>query len=116
MGWLIGCRREFMPGKSREERTRIKTQAVAAVVSSTAIIAAAMLLESPTLSHAQTKTRYMREYTASGELILPKDFHEWATSDRRSRPTRSMVARPTSRNSITSTSSPGDARASPSHH
>ncbi len=55
----------------------IKTQAVAALVASTAILTAAMLLESPTSSHAQTKARYLPEYTASGELILPKDFHEW---------------------------------------
>jgi hypothetical protein len=34
-------------------------------------------LESLSNSSAQTKTRYLPEYTASGDLILPKDFHEW---------------------------------------
>jgi hypothetical protein len=26
---------------------------------------------------ARTRSRYLPEYTASGELILPKNFHEW---------------------------------------
>jgi hypothetical protein len=26
---------------------------------------------------AQTRTRYLPEYTADGQLLLPKDFHEW---------------------------------------
>ena len=26
---------------------------------------------------AQTPSRYLPEYTASGDLILPKNFHEW---------------------------------------
>ena len=26
---------------------------------------------------AQTRSRYLPEYTASGDLILPKNFHEW---------------------------------------
>src|SRR6201982_1272934 len=26
---------------------------------------------------AQTRVRYLPEYTASGDLILPKNFHEW---------------------------------------
>jgi hypothetical protein len=58
---------------------RVKTQAVAAVVASTAIVTAALFLEALTTSSAQTQTRarYLPEYTASGELILPKDFHEW---------------------------------------
>ncbi len=35
---------------------------------------------------ARTRSRYLPEYTASGELILPKNFHEWIygfMSDRR---------------------------------
>jgi hypothetical protein len=40
-------------------------------------IVTAVLLESLSNSSAQTKTRYLPEYTASRDLILPKDFHEW---------------------------------------
>src|SRR5260221_8847721 len=28
-------------------------------------------------AQAQTRPRYLPEYTASGDLILPKNFHEW---------------------------------------
>jgi hypothetical protein len=56
---------------------RVKTQAVAAVVATTAVVAGALFLESLTTSNAQTPTRYAPEYTASGDLVLPKDFHEW---------------------------------------
>ena len=56
---------------------QVKNQAVAAVVVSTAVLTIAMFLESLTASSAQTRTRYLPEYTASGDLILPKNFHEW---------------------------------------
>jgi hypothetical protein len=56
---------------------RVKTRAVAAVVASTAIVAGALFLESLTTSNAQTRARYSPEYTASGDLVLPKDFHDW---------------------------------------
>ena len=56
---------------------RVKIQAVAAIVASSAIVATALFLESLTTSNAQTRARYLPEYTASGDLILPKDFHEW---------------------------------------
>src|SRR5258705_11814522 len=56
---------------------RVKTKAVAAIVASTAIVATSLLLESLTTSSAQTRARYLPEYTASGDLILPKNFHEW---------------------------------------
>jgi Cytochrome P460 len=56
---------------------RVKTQALAAVVASTAIATVALFLESLTTSSAQTPTRYLPEYTASGDLVLPKNFHEW---------------------------------------
>src|SRR5262245_4781525 len=28
-------------------------------------------------AQTQTRARYLPEYTASGDLILPKNFHEW---------------------------------------
>ena len=57
---------------------RIGFRTVAVVVVGSAI-ATALLLGSLKHSNAQTQTksRYLPEYTASGELILPKDFHEW---------------------------------------
>jgi hypothetical protein len=36
-----------------------------------------VLLQSLSTSSAQTRPRYLPEYTASGDLILPKGFHEW---------------------------------------
>jgi hypothetical protein len=60
-----------------EKTMRVKTKAVAAVVASTAIVTTALFLGSLTTSSAQTRTRYVPEYTASGDLVLPKDFHEW---------------------------------------
>src|SRR5215467_862099 len=32
---------------------------------------------SSTSAQSQTKPRYLPEYTASGDLVLPKNFHEW---------------------------------------
>ena len=55
---------------------RIAFRTVAAVVAGSAI-ATAMLLGSLKHSNAQSKPSYLPEYTASGELILPKNFHEW---------------------------------------
>jgi hypothetical protein len=60
-----------------EKTMRVKTQALAAVVASTAMVTVALFLESLTTSSAQTPTRYMPEYTADGQLLLPKNFHEW---------------------------------------
>jgi hypothetical protein len=53
-----------------------KVSGLAALVAGGAIVTA-VLLESLSNSSAQTKTRYLPEYTASGDLILPKDLHEW---------------------------------------
>src|ERR1700743_757946 len=55
---------------------RLAFRTVAAGVAGSAI-ATAMLLGSLKHSNAQSKPRYLPEYTASGELILPKNFHEW---------------------------------------
>src|SRR6516162_1194645 len=55
-------------------RSRILT--VTASIAS-GMIAATVIAESLSSSSAQTSARYLPEYTASGDLILPKDFHEW---------------------------------------
>jgi hypothetical protein len=50
---------------------------IATVVVVGSAIAMALLLESFKHSNAQTRGRYLPEYTPAGELILPKNFHEW---------------------------------------
>ena len=55
---------------------RVKMPAVAAIVASGAIVTT-LFLGSLSNSSAQTKPRYLPEYTDSGDLILPKNFHEW---------------------------------------
>src|SRR3984885_12052200 len=55
---------------------RVAFRTVAVVVAGSAIVTA-MLLGSLKHSNAQSKPRYLPEYTASGDLILPKNFHEW---------------------------------------
>jgi hypothetical protein len=56
---------------------RAKLLAMTALVAS-GVIATAFLLQPLSNSSAQTQTtRYLPEYTASGDLVLPKNFHEW---------------------------------------
>src|SRR6201998_747340 len=55
---------------------RPKLLAMTALAASS-VIATAFLVESLSSSSAQTPARQLPEYTASGELILPKNFHEW---------------------------------------
>ena len=57
---------------------RAKLLAMTALVAS-GVIATAFLVQSLSSSSAQTQTRprYLPEYTASGDLVLPKNFHEW---------------------------------------
>ena len=56
-----------------------KVSGLAALVAGGAIVTA-VFLESPSNSSAQTKTRYLPEYTASGDAVLP--FRNWVTSIR----------------------------------
>lgn len=49
--------------------------------------------------------RYLPEYTASGDLVLPKNCHEWVYVGSRSNRTRLMVVRPMSPRITTATSS-----------
>src|SRR5262247_3471537 len=57
---------------------RAKLLAITALVAS-GVIAAAFLVQSLSSSSAQTQARprYLPEYTDSGDLVLPKNFHEW---------------------------------------
>ena len=54
----------------------VRVFAVTALIASS-MIAATVIAESLSSSSAQTSTRYLAEYTSSGDLILPKNFHEW---------------------------------------
>jgi hypothetical protein len=55
---------------------RIGFQTAVAVVVSSAV-ATILFFGSPRDGNAQTATRYLPEYTADGQLLLPKNFHEW---------------------------------------
>ena len=50
---------------------------VAGLFATCAISITGFALSQPSVSGAQTKTCYPPEYNASGDLILPRDFHEW---------------------------------------
>jgi Cytochrome P460 len=68
-----------MPHKSYGRTSmRAKLLAMTALVAS-GVIATAFLVQSLSSSSAQTQTRprYLPEYTASGDLVLPKNFNEW---------------------------------------
>ena len=54
---------------------RVKFLAVIASIAGGVIITT-VFAQSPS-SNTQPRSRYLPEYTASGELVLPKDFHEW---------------------------------------
>jgi Cytochrome P460 len=53
----------------------VVTVSIAGAVIMTSAVFAQWL--SSTSAQTQTKPRYLPEYTASGDLILPKNFHEW---------------------------------------
>ena len=55
---------------------RAKLLAMTALLAS-GVIATAFLVQSLSSSSAQTQARQLPEYTASGDLVLPKNFHEW---------------------------------------
>ena len=49
----------------------------AAVVIATSAIATTLFFGSLKNGNAQTTSRYLPEYTADGQLLLPKDWHHW---------------------------------------
>ncbi len=53
---------------------KFRTIAIAIILSA---VTSTLLLGTLTNGRAQTSGRYLPEYTASGDLILPKNFHEW---------------------------------------
>jgi hypothetical protein len=55
------------------EKFRIITGAIASGVIVTGVMVTAVLAQAP----EQSRQRYLPEYTTSGDLILPKNFHEW---------------------------------------
>jgi hypothetical protein len=55
---------------------RARFLAITALLAS-GVIATAFLVQSLSSSSAQTQARQLPEYTASGDLVLPKNFHEW---------------------------------------
>src|SRR5262249_18702934 len=55
---------------------RVKFLILTASITSVAI-ASAVLAQSPSDSGAPSRQRYLPEYTADGDLVLPKNFHEW---------------------------------------
>jgi hypothetical protein len=60
-----------------EKKGRRLTLLVAGAVFSTVAITAVFAQSEPNGGSASTRTRYLPEYTASGDLILPKNFNEW---------------------------------------
>src|ERR1700756_5918047 len=55
---------------------RIEFRTAAVVIASSAI-ATTLFFGSLGSGNAQTTTRYLPEYTADGQLLLPKDWHHW---------------------------------------
>ncbi len=55
---------------------RIRSSAAILVIVTSAA-ATALLFGSLRNGAAQTKARYLPEYTTDGQLLLPKNFHEW---------------------------------------
>ena len=51
--------------------------ATALFASGVALAIAIVQFPSSTSAQTRNRVRYLPEYTASGDLILPKDFHEW---------------------------------------
>jgi Cytochrome P460 len=57
---------------------RGKSLAVAGLLAGGAIVTVVFAQwVSSSSAQVQTRPRYLPEYTASGDLVLPKDFHEW---------------------------------------
>jgi hypothetical protein len=77
--FALESKSELVPSYSdMEVRMRGRSQVLTASIV-TGVIASAVLAEWLSTSGAQTQTRprYLPEYTASGDLVLPKNFHEW---------------------------------------
>ena len=58
-------------------QTRIRQFVLVAAAVAIGVTVATVFAQSTTGKGASTGGRYLPEYTASGDLILPKNFHEW---------------------------------------
>jgi len=58
-------------------QTRIRQFGFVAAVVAIGVTVATVFAQSTTGKATSTVGRYLPEYTASGDLILPKNFHEW---------------------------------------
>ena len=76
MIWLVVAVSSYAQKCNGRATMRTKFLAMTAVVTS-GVIATAFLVQSLSSSSAQTQARQLPEYTASGDLVLPKNFHEW---------------------------------------
>src|SRR5262245_54889720 len=58
---------------------RVSKPALAVSIAGAVIMTSALFAQwtSSTSAQTQTRPRYLPEYAASGDLILPKNFHEW---------------------------------------
>jgi hypothetical protein len=72
-----GC--EPLSHKLRRTLMRASLSAVTVSIAGVVIMTSALLAQwvSGTSAQTQTRPRYLPEYTASGDLVLPKNFHEW---------------------------------------
>jgi hypothetical protein len=74
-------------GRCYDDDAMIKKSSVLLISLMGIVLATVAFGRPPTKPHQMTtlspRTRYLPEYTASGDLILPKNFHEWYLWERR---------------------------------
>jgi hypothetical protein len=58
---------------------RVTLSRVTVAIAGAVIMTSALIAQWLSITNAQTQSRprYLPEYTASGDLVLPKNFHEW---------------------------------------
>jgi hypothetical protein len=94
-------------GRFYAKQSRGKTAMLVRFLAVIASIASGMIVtivlaQMPSSNSAQTtRSRYLPEYTASGDLVLPKNFHEWVYVGS---PLTPNAVRPVSQSITTSTS------------
>ena len=76
MIWLLVAVSSYAQKSYGRTTMRAKFLAITALLTS-GVVATAFLVQSLSSSSAQTQARQLPEYTASGDLVLPKNFHEW---------------------------------------
>jgi hypothetical protein len=76
MIWLLVVVSSYVQESYGRTTMHAKLLAITALVA-TGVIVTAFLVQSLSSSSAQTQARQLPEYTAAGDLVLPKNFHEW---------------------------------------